>query len=94
MDVEHTTTSANATNRDIAGRDEGFAFQAGAGLKYAVNDQIDIDLGYRYRGVLDLSHSTGTRTQVFHYNEDDFSSHSVQFGLTYKLGNRTMESLK
>ncbi|MBQ8677644.1 MAG: porin family protein [Alphaproteobacteria bacterium] len=77
--VDGTTTSnlSKSTNE--------FAWQLGAGVSYALNDKVSIDLGYRYT---DLGNLKGTT----HLNVDpgnainmkaDFESHEVLLGVRY-----------
>jgi OOP family OmpA-OmpF porin len=64
--------------------DVGFAFQGGAGLRYAIDESLDVDLGYRYRGVLDVTLDSEFAGQS--NRSTDIFGHFVQLGLTAKLG--------
>jgi len=70
-----------------------FAFQAGAGVKWAMSDALDLDLGYRFKGALDAklkdtrAWTDGTVAGAsFARSKDDLFVHTVQVGLTYKFG--------
>jgi opacity protein-like surface antigen len=39
-------------NLDASGDETGFAYQVGGGLMWNVHDNVALDLGYRYRGVM------------------------------------------
>ncbi len=65
--------------------DAGFAFQVGAGLKYAFNERLSFDLGYRFRGITDLDFDD--RAGLLARNRGfDLYSHIIQGGITYSLG--------
>jgi len=67
-----------------------FAFQVGGGFKYAINNYIDIDLSYRFRGVLDVEVSppgAGPFAGGAWLDDDDLLSHTVHAGITLKPGN-------
>jgi opacity protein-like surface antigen len=68
---------------EFDGSDVGFAFQAGGGLKFAVSEMIDADVGYRYRGVLDVTFPSEFAGQV--NGSTDIFGHFVQAGITIKL---------
>jgi opacity protein-like surface antigen len=53
--------------------DWGFAFQAGAGIRFGLTDALQVDVGYRFKDVPDLSIDS---------LETDFQSHNAQIGLT------------
>lgn len=58
-----------------------FAFQAGAGVKYAISDGVDFDLGYRYRSLPDTSFSgAGLKWS------DSFDTHNILATVTFDLG--------
>ena len=59
--------------------DEGFTYQIGAGLQIPVSDRGTIDLGYRYRSVMNLSYESKTSANVV-YDDVDFNTHSLQIG--------------
>jgi opacity protein-like surface antigen len=53
--------------------DWGFAFQAGAGVRFGLTDALQVDIGYRFKDVPDLSINS---------LDTDFQSHNAQIGLT------------
>lgn len=61
--------------------DWGFAWQVGAGVGYAVNDQMSLEFGYRYFGTenLDVVATDGTASTV------DFRQHQALFGVRYSF---------
>jgi len=70
-----------------------FAFQAGAGFKWALSDAIDLDLGYRFKGALDAKlkdrgyYTDGVYEAGYTSNsKDDLFVHTVQAGLTFHFG--------
>lgn len=61
----------------------GMALQFGAGINYAVSDNVAVNIGYRARGVFGAgleSHNDNDHTA------GNFLSHSVQVGVTYGYG--------
>ncbi len=52
----------------------GFAYQAGAGVGYAINEKITFDCKYRFMGVSDLNYGT---------SELEYSSHNIFVGIRY-----------
>ena len=70
-------TPAGATSFDSS--DEGFTYQIGAGLQIPVSDRGTIDLGYRYRSVMNLSYESKTTANIV-YDDVDFNTHSLQIG--------------
>ena len=60
---------------DLAGW--GFAYQLGAGVKFDVADNIGLDLGYRFKSVVDAELEGGGDDAVA-----DVTSHVLQLGLT------------
>ncbi|WP_342644053.1 outer membrane protein [Rhodoligotrophos ferricapiens] len=70
-----------------------FAFQAGAGFKWALSDAIDLDIGYRFKGALDAKlKDRGYYSDQFvdagyvAQSKDDLFVHTVQAGLTFHFG--------
>lgn len=66
--------------------DIGLAFQLGAGARYALTPRLDVDLGYRFKGLLgvDFPDRSGANET---YTDGDLYSHNLQIGLTYRFGN-------
>ena len=61
----------------------GFAFQLGAGLKYDFTENVAMDLGYRYRSILNIDFPNALGFGTF--KDGDVNSHNVQLGLTYNF---------
>lgn len=59
----------------------GFAYQLGAGVKFAVADNIDLDVGYRYKAIAgaDLTTTDGDASDNVTF---DGSNHVLQVGVT------------
>jgi len=55
----------------------GWAYQVGAGVKFDVADNIALDLGYRYKAVVDAELEGGGDDAIV-----DVNSHVIQAGLT------------
>ncbi|MGF7158992.1 opacity protein-like surface antigen [Rhodoligotrophos appendicifer] len=73
--------------------DTNFAFQAGAGFKWALSDAVDLDVGYRFKGVLDVKledkGGVGINGDAYAYKaqtKDDLYYHTVQAGISFKFG--------
>lgn len=60
----------------------GFAFQAGAGVHIGVAENIAIDVGYRFKGILDIDFEGG-EDDVIDYEGGDLYSHNVQAGVIF-----------
>lgn len=60
--------------------DNVFAYQIGAGLSYAVNNQMTLDCGYRYMGTSDPEFED-SGVQV----DSEYSSHNFYVGLRYPI---------
>ena len=65
------------------GVDMGFAFQLGGGVKFDLTDRIALDVGYRYKSILNVDFDEVTTGSV--YKNADVNSHNVQLGLTYSF---------
>ncbi|MDF3218573.1 porin family protein [Mesorhizobium sp. M7A.F.Ca.CA.001.09.2.1] len=61
----------------------GFAGQVGAGITYAVTQNVDLDFGYRFKAVtsVDLDDNDGGGT----YENAKLYSHNLQLGVTLKF---------
>jgi opacity protein-like surface antigen len=70
---------------DSFGYSEGemaFAFQLGGGVKFDVTDNIAFDLGYRFKGILDVDFDARGEAQgIVPYEGGDLYSHNVQGGV-------------
>jgi outer membrane protein OmpA-like peptidoglycan-associated protein/opacity protein-like surface antigen len=62
--------------------DIGFAWQATAGLAYAINDRLDATVAYRYFDAPVLNFRTDAGTSL----DSDYASHIVMVGLRYSFG--------
>jgi opacity protein-like surface antigen len=56
---------------DASGDETGLAYQLGGGLMWNLHDNVALDLGYRWRGVM-----------LDDY-DDDLNSHNVLLGLNF-----------
>jgi opacity protein-like surface antigen len=56
---------------DASGDETGFAYQIGGGLMWGLTDNVALDLGYRYRGVMLEDY------------DDDLNSHNVLLGINF-----------
>jgi opacity protein-like surface antigen len=62
----------------------GFAFQLGAGLKFGLAENIALDVGYRFKGILDVDFDArGKSVDIVSYEGGDLYSHNVQAGITF-----------
>ncbi|WP_419177093.1 outer membrane protein [Desulfosediminicola sp.] len=60
--------------------DTVFAYQFGAGVEYAINEALAVDLRYRYLGTGDID---VTAPPYWGSTEAEFSSHNIYLGLRY-----------
>ncbi|MEM8686571.1 MAG: outer membrane beta-barrel protein [Pseudomonadota bacterium] len=66
----------------------GLAFQAGAGFKYDVAANIDLELSYRFRGIVDFDLSQTNRVVAPFWGKlrgVDLFTHTVMGGITFKF---------
>lgn len=67
----------NALGYKVAGNNETvYAFQVGAGVAYAINKNLTLDLKYRYFGTEDVR---------IEFYEAEIASHNVYLGLRYNF---------
>ena len=59
----------------------GFAFQLGAGAKFNLTENIALDVGYRFKGILDVDFDDNDGEGT--YEGADLYSHNVQGGVTF-----------
>jgi opacity protein-like surface antigen len=59
------------------------AYQLGAGVKIAVSDQVDLDLGYRFKALSSINFAD--RDGSGNYNGATLNSHNIQLGVTYQF---------
>jgi len=83
--VDGRLSTSNGVGLQFNGDDTGFAYQVGAGMKFPVSPMMDIDVGYRYRGVTDVQFAAGPGFGS-PWNSDDIHVHTVQGSVTVKLG--------
>jgi len=62
-----------------------FAFQLGTGFKYDITQNMALDVGYRFRGVLGVDPESVGITAMTNVKNFDLMSHAVQVGVTFKL---------
>lgn len=72
-----------APGKLVDGSDVGFAFQVGAGVNYALTEAIDLTVGYRFKGILDLS--LNSTIAASGDKKGDLYSHSVIAGIVWKF---------
>ena len=78
--VRHTLEGFDIFQEDdLRLKDSGFAWQGIAGVRYAVNEIIDIGLKYRYFDTGNMDDDD---------LEWDFTSHSIMFSFIYNMGSR------
>jgi len=63
-----------------------FAYQAIAGVSYAVNEQLSVKADYRYLGTTDGNFNTSTQFAGGGPAKGSYESHSVLVGFTWKFG--------
>ena len=68
----------NNKNSGFKASDNGFIFQLGAGVNWMMTDNIALDVGYRFRGILDLRFSDSTVL----YTGNNYYGHNVVAGVT------------
>jgi opacity protein-like surface antigen len=59
----------------------GFAFQLGAGVQFGLTEHIALDLGYRFKGVLDVEFQDSDDEGV--YAQGDLFTHNLQAGVIF-----------
>ena len=70
-------------NHGYAGNDTVLAYQLGAGVNFALSQQLSLDVGYRYKGTANFDIHDGDGSPDF--VNAHLGSHNVQVGLTYKF---------
>lgn len=56
----------------------GFAFQLGGGVKFGLTDNIALDIGYRFKGILDTDFDSSENGP---FTGGDLFSHNIQGGI-------------
>lgn len=62
----------------------GFAGQAGAGVTYALAQNIDLDFGYRFKAVSAVDFDS-SRDSAAEFSNGKLNSHNLQLGVTFKF---------
>lgn len=84
--VGYAKVKANLINNNINTSDNNLAWQLGAGISYAMNDNLSIDAGYRYMDYGDLSETSSWGRQGFLVKSSlDTSANEVYVGLRYSF---------
>ena len=81
IDFLTVPTAAAATYVRTSDTDQTFAYQAMAGIKYAVSDRAQIDLGYKFFGTLDQSWAGNGTTLT----SNGIYTHAVLASFTWKF---------
>ena len=66
----------------LLGGNSGLAFQLGAGLKFAVSESVDVDLGYRFKHITNITFSDQNGNP---WTPTNLVSHNFQLGVTLKF---------
>lgn len=74
---------SNGAGNQFGGDDSGFAYQLGAGVGYQINNNLDLELGYRWKKVEDIKLSS--KINGFRLSSEDFKSQTLQIGLTWRF---------
>jgi opacity protein-like surface antigen len=83
--VDGNLSTTNGVGLQFDGDDAGLAYQLGTGLKIGLSPMMDLDIGYRYRGVMDVSFAAGPGIGS-PWSSDDINVHIIQGSLIWKLG--------
>lgn len=86
--VDADTEFGPPTRFGYADGEMGFAFQAGAGVQFPITENIALDVGYRFKGVLDIDFGGRQRPSgnfILDYEGGDLYSHNVQAGVTFSF---------
>ena len=64
-----------------------FAYQAGGGLRWAMQDSMHLDLGYRFRSLVDgvMRPNETSETDIFYIGSGTYESHTAQVGVAIDL---------
>lgn len=62
----------------------GFAGQAGAGVTYALAQNIDLDFGYRFKAVSGVDFDSSREGDAV-FSNGKLNSHNLQLGVTFKF---------
>lgn len=77
----------SGSNKLLTGKKKtNFAWKAGLGVKYAVNDNIDVDLRYQYLDLGKASWDANNTDQVkYSISDMKLKANQVMFGVAYKF---------
>lgn len=81
-------TEARSSNIAAAGpedEDIGFAFQVGAGVRIPVIENVDFDIGYRFKSVVDVSYDNLAGPGLG-WSGGNLYSHNATAGITVHFG--------
>ena len=81
--VDGNLKVTNGAGNQLGGDDSGFAYQLGAGLGFQLTNNLDLDLGYRWKKVNDIK--LKSKINGFHLSSDDFTTQTLQLGLTWRF---------
>ena len=79
-------TVSNGSGQQIRGRDSGFAYQLGGGVRVPFANRWEFDLGYRYRVITGINYASaiaGFTTERI--GSKDITDHILRAGLTFKF---------
>lgn len=83
LGVGWANANVTASNgRQLLGGNSGLAFQLGAGLKFAVSESVDVDLGYRFKDITNITFSDQNGNP---WTPTNLVSHNFQVGVTLKF---------
>lgn len=77
----------NNTYASLTSAGPSFAFQIGAGITYDINDHLKLDVGYRFKDIIQPNMNPGfsEATILDSFVDSNLASHNFQVGLTYKF---------
>ena len=81
--VDGNLKVTTGAGNQLGGDDSGFAYQLGAGLGFQLTNNLDLDLGYRWKKVNDIK--LKSKINGFHLSSDDFTTQTLQLGLTWRF---------
>jgi opacity protein-like surface antigen len=78
--VEQLTTGTFTLIDDA---DWGFAYQLGAGVAFAVNANLSVDVGYRFKAINAKLDVEDYLTTIFTPTDADYRSHNILAGVRW-----------
>lgn len=82
--VTADTTFDGSTGWGYGKGEWGFAGQLGAGVTYAIAQNIDLDFGYRFKAVTDIDFDDADGDKDY-FTGGNLYTHNLQFGITAKF---------